>query len=441
MAVKARSEITLASVSDGKPGDAGANGHMLYGVCDTAAGTAAKTVNINGFSLYAGVTIAVMFQNGNTAISPTINVNGTGAKSIYTNGVKYMYAGIRQCVLLVYDSSGYWYVCSQPVYADTATIGNPIGGNVFVDGDSVDIRKGSKVLSQFRVDTSPISPNITSPFIEGDGIVINGISSASMYARSAQSNSKSIISAETDGNGRATAKLYAECIMAMEPDGTGTSTRSSVTVYEENVSVETKRRDGYSFLINGMPAALSQHADGYWGIVNPDGDDQGWTRTAASGILPYRAGGSSQLGSSYWPFSEVHTQNIYVNGNRMNDFIVAQGSSGGWAYRKWASGEAECWCYVKHYTGNFAWWDSDSYICYGTNKIQPTPYPFTFVNEPAVFATTGTNNVAGFLVLYINQPVDNSKAYFPSGYVCLPAGGTYGPMTAKVNMYALGRWK
>lgn len=131
----------------GKPGD---NGHMLYGVCTTAAGTAAKTVNISGFALYAGVTISVTFQYGNTAASPTINVNGTGAKRIYTNGVTYMYAGARQCVTLVYDPAGYWYVCSQPVYANTATIGNPAGGNVYVDGDSVDIRKGSDVLTSFE---------------------------------------------------------------------------------------------------------------------------------------------------------------------------------------------------------------------------------------------------------------------------------------------------
>ena len=133
----------------GPTGNPGANGHMLYGVCTTAAGTAAKTVNINGFALYAGVTIAVTFQYGNTAASPTIDVNGTGAKLIYTNGVKYMYAGTWQCVTLVYDPAGYWYVCSQPVYANTATIGNPAGGNAYIDGDSFDIRKGSTTLATF----------------------------------------------------------------------------------------------------------------------------------------------------------------------------------------------------------------------------------------------------------------------------------------------------
>lgn len=30
------------------------------------------------------------------------------------------------------------------------------------------------------------------------------------------------------------------------------------------------------------------------------------------------------------------------------DYVVEQGTSGGWTYRKWASGVAECWRYVQH---------------------------------------------------------------------------------------------
>lgn len=57
-----------------------------YGVCSTAAATATKTVSCTGFSLVTGAEITVKFTVTNTASSPTLNVNGTGAKPIYYRG-------------------------------------------------------------------------------------------------------------------------------------------------------------------------------------------------------------------------------------------------------------------------------------------------------------------------------------------------------------------
>lgn len=56
-----------------------------YGVCETAANTAAKVVTIPDFTLENGVGVMVKFKNGNTANSPTLTVSGTGAKPIYIN--------------------------------------------------------------------------------------------------------------------------------------------------------------------------------------------------------------------------------------------------------------------------------------------------------------------------------------------------------------------
>ena len=70
----------------------------IYGYCTTAAGTAAKTVSLytgNGTTadgtwaaadLFHGLTITVRFQYSNSVASPTLNVNGTGAKPIYRYG-------------------------------------------------------------------------------------------------------------------------------------------------------------------------------------------------------------------------------------------------------------------------------------------------------------------------------------------------------------------
>lgn len=59
---------------------------LPYGSCSTAAATAAKTVTVDNFNLDTGARIAVKFTVTNTASSPTLNVNSTGAKAIYYRG-------------------------------------------------------------------------------------------------------------------------------------------------------------------------------------------------------------------------------------------------------------------------------------------------------------------------------------------------------------------
>lgn len=62
-------------------------GSTLYGTCNSAAVTVAKTVTCANFDqLLTGVTIHVKFSSSNTADNPTLNVNGTGAKPIMRHG-------------------------------------------------------------------------------------------------------------------------------------------------------------------------------------------------------------------------------------------------------------------------------------------------------------------------------------------------------------------
>jgi len=48
-----------------------------YGICITPASTAAKTVEMSGFVLLAGVTVHIKFTYSNTAETPTLNINNT----------------------------------------------------------------------------------------------------------------------------------------------------------------------------------------------------------------------------------------------------------------------------------------------------------------------------------------------------------------------------
>ena len=57
-----------------------------YGTCSTAAGTAAKVVTCSGFVLATGARISVYCSTANSAGAITLNVNSTGAKSVYVKG-------------------------------------------------------------------------------------------------------------------------------------------------------------------------------------------------------------------------------------------------------------------------------------------------------------------------------------------------------------------
>lgn len=60
-----------------------------YATCTTAAATAAKVATVqnnHAFSLVEGETIHVYFKYSNTASSPTLNINDTGAKPIRQHG-------------------------------------------------------------------------------------------------------------------------------------------------------------------------------------------------------------------------------------------------------------------------------------------------------------------------------------------------------------------
>ena len=127
----------------GPSGSDGEDGQMLYATCETVSATVAKvaTLAAGKLTLKAGATVAVKFTYANNAASPTLNVGGTGANAIYTQGVRYAYWAAGATVVFTYDGT-YWRVASEPVYANTATIGNPSARNIYLDGNNISFREG-----------------------------------------------------------------------------------------------------------------------------------------------------------------------------------------------------------------------------------------------------------------------------------------------------------
>ena len=95
-----------------------------FGVCETAAATQAKVVTCDEFRLEKGALLAVQFTYANTASSPSMNVNGTGAIAICGVNGYYVNANMwtaNQVVHFVYN--GTWWIALNCLPATTARYG------------------------------------------------------------------------------------------------------------------------------------------------------------------------------------------------------------------------------------------------------------------------------------------------------------------------------
>ena len=92
------------------------NRKSFYGTCDTAAATAAKVVTLAdtaGWELKAGTIVGVKFTNSNSASNVTLNINGSGNKSIfydngvYTGSTSWIAGQAGKVIFYMYDGT-YW---------------------------------------------------------------------------------------------------------------------------------------------------------------------------------------------------------------------------------------------------------------------------------------------------------------------------------------------
>ena len=102
-------QTDLASVTVGSAKNSSALDKPV--TCSTASGTSAKTVALEGFNLVKGAHLLITMANANTSASAiTMNVNGTGAKTIRWNGTvtsSSTYAMTADTYSCYYDGT-YW---------------------------------------------------------------------------------------------------------------------------------------------------------------------------------------------------------------------------------------------------------------------------------------------------------------------------------------------
>ena len=105
----------------------------FYGTCSTTASTAAKVVTCDGFELTKGAIIGILFSTANTAATPYLNINSTGAKNISigsanpnatTNVLKWT---AYTMLYFMYDGTYYKYITSVA----SSSIDQPRGANTW----------------------------------------------------------------------------------------------------------------------------------------------------------------------------------------------------------------------------------------------------------------------------------------------------------------------
>ncbi len=123
--------------------------------------------------------------------------------------------------------------------------------------------------------------------------------------------------------------------------------------------------------------------------------------------------------------------NAYVD-SRTGDYIVSQGTSGVWEYRKWASGFAECWGYP---TVAVAVTDQQNSL-YTSGAITLPTYPFTFITVPTSFCDIRQNKTS---MLWAGLRSNQSST--SPGIHRVKCTTSIAEFNAVFQIYAVGQWK
>lgn len=130
---------------------------------------------------------------------------------------------------------------------------------------------------------------------------------------------------------------------------------------------------------------------------------------------------------------------LTIGNNPVNDYVIAQGRSGIWTYRKWNSGFAECWCTASNKVATDTKWGN---VYYYQALQGGYALPFTFIqtgdfqDDPQGFVDIQTPG--GNYSFQIANRCTTTAA--PKGYVMCPVQQTSGIETY-FTFYIRGRWK
>ena len=290
-------------------------------VCSTSASTVAKTATaMDGFSLDSNLSFKIIFTNGNTASSPTLNLNGTGAKSLTT--ITSDYTLVKN---MLYDCyyNGTSYVLDNTVTVHTANTSNPhkvtksqVGlGNCDNTADSNKAVSSASKLTTARktyVTLGTASTTTTRDWSGDTTIPVNGT-------------------------------------LAVANGGTGTTSLSNITVGNSS------KLGNYSVKTSSIGGSPNESTD-YWTYVTKS------KFTSTGGYIKYSNGLIIQWGTQKSTDHQISTISFHVsfsNGNSYYLNFITQNEGNDDYYRHQVYNKSGSSCYICDYnmntTSNFDW--------------------------------------------------------------------------------------
>lgn len=155
--------------------------------------------------------------------------------------------------------------------------------------------------------------------------------------------------------------------------------------------------------------------------------------------------GKTSVGNSVESGSSYNTSDSGPSGSSASgvgaDYVVAQGTTGVWTWRKWASGTAEMWAVFG--TDTLAIGDAWGSLYFGTwmrsdVNVAARKYPFAFVDTPTISATyMGGESDAWLISLF--SASDDLKTSAPAYALARPNQGTIN--YPRISYYIVGKYK
>lgn len=123
---------------------------------------------------------------------------------------------------------------------------------------------------------------------------------------------------------------------------------------------------------------------------------------------------------------------VYINGAQL-DYVVSQGTSGIWTYRKWASGISECWGTYQASNINISSQNYDGYY-YNKTAISINYPSGAFTAAPTAFADGGNTSHQHHIRVF-----QNSASAVSVTILCHSSSQT--SVSMPIYLRALGKWK
>lgn len=136
--------------------------------------------------------------------------------------------------------------------------------------------------------------------------------------------------------------------------------------------------------------------------------------------------------------SKLEDASLYAPVYPHSDYVIEKGTSGIWAYRKWASGFAECWG-TNQFTlsGSGSVWVSPGYYI----MLSSVNYPFTFSSIPIEVAAPVRSSSNSFWIFKGDSTTTNNTATHTAPYGIFKINQFTSGSTVTLSYSVFGSWK